>query len=126
MKCKNIWAVEVSLGIRNQVKPKIVLESITITNCPKCSSLHIKKDGIRHNKSGDLQKYECLDWGKWFSTNIGFKKMKHNPQVITTSIQLYFSGESLRNTQKSHRLLGVEVSYITISNWIEKYLNLIK
>ena len=34
--------------------------------------------------------------------------MKHNPQGITTAMQLYFSGESLRNTAKSIRLIGIE------------------
>jgi putative transposase len=52
--------------------------------------------------------------------------MKHNPQAVTTAIQLYFSGESLRNTQKSIRLLGVQVSHQTIYNWIEKYISLMQ
>lgn len=52
--------------------------------------------------------------------------MKHNPQAITSAMQLYFSGESLRNTMKSLRLLGVEVSYRTILNWIRKYVKLMK
>jgi transposase-like protein len=50
--------------------------------------------------------------------------MKHNPQAITTAIQLYFSGESLRNTAESLKLMGVEVSYQTIHNWIQKYTKL--
>jgi transposase-like protein len=50
--------------------------------------------------------------------------MKHNPQAITSAMQLYFSGESLRNTQKSLRLLGVEVSHQTVYNWIRKYVKL--
>ena len=56
------------------------------------------------------------------SVNIGFERMKHNPQAITTAMQLYFSGESLRNTRKSLRLLGVEVSHQTVYNWIKKYV----
>jgi transposase-like protein len=52
--------------------------------------------------------------------------MKHNPQAVTSAMQLYFSGESLRNTMKSLRLLGVEVSYRTILNWIKKYVKLMK
>jgi transposase-like protein len=52
--------------------------------------------------------------------------MKHNPQAITSAMQLYFSGESLRNTMESLKLLGVEVSYQTISNWITKYVKLMK
>ena len=52
--------------------------------------------------------------------------MKHNPQAITSAMQLYFSGESLRNTQKSLRLLGVEVSHKTVFMWIKKYITLMK
>ncbi len=126
MKCKHIWAVEISQGMRKQAKPNIILEPITVTNCPACNSVNIKKDGIRHNKSGDLQKYECLDCGKWFSVNIGFEKMKHNPKAVTTAMQLYFSGESLRNTQKSLKFIGTEVSHITINNWIEKYITIMQ
>jgi len=52
--------------------------------------------------------------------------MKHNSQAITTAMQLYFSGESLRNTQKSLKLLGVEVSHQTVYNWIKKYVRLME
>jgi len=41
-------------------------------------------------------------------------------------MQLYFSGESLGNTQKSLRLLGVEVSHKTVFMWIKKYVKLMK
>ena len=47
--------------------------------------------------------------------------MKHNTQGITSAMQLYFSGESLRSTARSLKLLGVDVSHQTIYNWIEKY-----
>ena len=40
------------------------------------------------------------------------------------AMQLYFSGESLRNTARS--LIGVEVSYRTVLNWINKYTALIE
>ena len=39
-------------------------------------------------------------------------------------MQLYFSGESLRNVAKSLRLLGVDVSHMTVYNWIAKYTEL--
>ena len=52
--------------------------------------------------------------------------MKHNPQAITSAMQLYFSGESLRNTMTSLKLLGVEVSHQTVYNWIKKYVRLMR
>ncbi len=62
----------------------------------------------------------------YFTLNLGFEKMKHNPQGITTALQLYFSGESLRNTQKALKLLGVQVSHQTIYKWIAKYTRLMQ
>jgi transposase-like protein len=41
-------------------------------------------------------------------------------------MQLYFSGESLRNTAKSLRLIGVEVSHKTVYYWIKKYVGLME
>lgn len=126
VKCKHIWAVEFSLKLREQVRKNIVIEEVTISDCIFCHSSHVKRFGVRHNKSGDIQRFLCADCGKTFSVNIGFEKMKHNPQAITSAMQLYFSGESLRNTMKSLRLLGVEVSYRTVLNWIKKYVKLMQ
>jgi transposase-like protein len=67
-----------------------------------------------------------LDCSKWFSFNVGFEKMKHNPKAVTAAMQLYFSGESLRNTQKFLRLIGAHVSHQTVSNWITKYTAIMK
>jgi len=86
----------------------------------------VVKDGKRHNKGGAIQKFNCLDCGRYFTINIGFERMKHNPKAITTALQLYFSGESLRATQRSIRLLGVEVSHQTVHNWIAKYVGLME
>ena len=124
VKCKHIWAVEFSLKMREQVRKNLVIEEVTISNCIFCHSSNIKKFEVRHNKSGDIQRFMCGDCKKTFSVNIGFEKMKHNPQAITSAMQLYFSGESLRNTMKSLKLLGVEVSHQTVYNWIRKYVQL--
>jgi transposase-like protein len=126
VKCKHIYAVEFSQRMNEQVKKNVVIQEVEISDCLFCHSSHIKKMGIRHNKSGNIQRFLCLDCGKSYSINIGFERMKHNPKAITTAIQLYFSGESLRNTMKSLKLLGVEVSHKTVYNWIKKYVNLMK
>jgi putative transposase len=125
-KCKHIWAVQISLSIRSLVKKNLVLEPITTIACTTCHSINIKKAGIQHNKHGDTQRYCCKVCGKIFSVNVGFKFMKNSPQAITTAMQLYFSGESLRNTQRSLQLMGTKVSHQTISNWIKKYTNIMK
>jgi transposase-like protein len=125
VKCKHIYAVEFSLELRKTVEVKKI-EEITISGCKYCKSDNLIKYGLRHNKHGDIQKFGCKDCHRYFTTNIGFEKMKHNPQGITTAMQLYFSGESLRSAARSLKLLGIEVSYQTIYNWIEKYTNLME
>jgi transposase-like protein len=58
--------------------------------------------------------------------NIGFERMKHNPKAITTALQLYFSGESLRHTRESLKLMGVQVCPQTVLKWITKYVGLME
>jgi transposase-like protein len=126
VKCKHAWAVEFSLKMREQVSKNIVIEEVAVSNCVFCHSPRIKKFELRKNKSGNIQRFVCCDCKKTFSINIGFEKMKHNPQAITSAMQLYFSGESLRNTMKSLKLLGVEVSHQTVYLWIKKYVKLMQ
>jgi len=130
VKCKHIWAVEISLKLRervaSQVKSQVVIQPVNVSDCLFCHSQNIKRFGIRHNRSGDIQRFLCGDCGRTFSVNIGFEKMKHNPQGITTAMQLYFSGESLRHTQRSLELLGVKVSHKTVYLWIKKYIGLME
>jgi transposase-like protein len=123
-KCKHIFAVEFSVSLRNTVRRIEPIENIT--DCIFCGSSNIVKDGVRKNKRGEIQVFYCKDCKHYFTFNVGFEKMKHNPQAITSAMQLYFSGESLRNTMKSLKLLGVEVSHQTVYNWIRKYVSLMK
>jgi transposase-like protein len=125
VQCKHIWAVQVSLSVRKEVQATVI-EPITFEACIYCRSPTIIKWGLRHNKYGDIQKFSCKSCGKFFTVNIGFEKMKHNPQGITAAMQLYFSGESLRNTARSLRMIGVEVSPRTILRWIDKYTALME
>jgi len=125
-KCKHIWAVQISLGIRNLVKKNLVLEPITTIACANCHSRDVRKAGIQHNKCGDTQRYRCKVCGRIFGVNVGFERMKHSAQAITTAMQMYFSGESLRATQRSLQLIGTKVSHTTINNWIKKYTNVMK
>ena len=124
VKCKHIWAVEFSLALRNKVKESVVIEPLSPSICPYCASDKIVRHGIRHNRYGDLQRFTCRACGKRFSHNLGFERMKANPQSITSAMQLYFTGESLRNVQKFLALQAVEVNHTTIYRWIRKYVKI--
>jgi len=129
VKCKHIFAVEFSLALRNKVKQEsqhLVIQSISVKDCPQCHSDKIVKHGIRHNKSGDIQRFFRNDCSKWFVVNLGFERMHAAPQIITSAMQLYFTGESLRNVQKFIKLQGVNVSHVAIYKWIKKYVKLME
>jgi transposase-like protein len=126
VKCKHIHAVIFSQSLRAEVAIRRIEPIETLTECIYCGSSSLIKKGLRKNKAGNIQKFYCRNCQKYFTFNIGFERMKHNPQAVTTAMQLYFSGESLRNTMKSLRLIGVEVSYRTILNWIKKYTRLME
>jgi putative transposase len=126
VKCKHIFAVEFSRKMKEQIKRSVVIQEVNISTCVFCHSTNIKKFGVRHNKAGDIQRFLCADCSKTFSVNIGFEHMKHNPRAITSAMQLYFSGESLRNTMRSLKLLGVQVSHKTVFMWIKKYVSLME
>jgi transposase-like protein len=114
--CKHIHAIEFSIKLREEVRErnKVIIEPINIDSCQFCKSSNIKKYGIRKNKHTTIQRFLCVDCHKTFSLNLGFEKMKHNPKGITTAMQLYFSGESLRNVSKSLKLLGMDVTHQTV------------
>ena len=124
--CKHIHAVSISQSLRAEVKVRTISPIENLTECIYCGSSNLKKDGVRKNKCGTIQKFYCRECHKYMTFNIGFERMKHNPQAITSAMQLYFSGESLRNTQKSLKLLGVEVTHKTVFMWIKKYVRLMK
>lgn len=126
VKCKHIWAVEFSLALREKVARHTIIEPVNIHVCPICRSDHIVKHGVRHNKSGDLQRFICKMCGRWFVINLGFERMNASPQIITSAMQLYFTGESLRNVQKFLRLQGVNVSHVAVYKWIKKYVGLMQ
>jgi putative transposase len=119
-------AVEFSFNLRKQIE-KIRIEPIdSSSSCIYCHSTNIIKRGIRHNKYGDIQRFFCNDCHTRFTVNAGFEGMKSSPQIITSAMQLYFSGESLRNVAKSLVVMGVNVSHVAVYKWIEKYTLLMK
>lgn len=126
--CKHIHAVEFSLKMREEVreKNKVTISPIKIDSCVFCKSENLIKFGIRRNKSGNIQRFSCRDCHKTFSLNIGFNKMKNTPENITSALQMYFTGESLRNIKQFLTLQGINVSHKTIYMWIKKYTKLMQ
>jgi transposase-like protein len=124
VKCKHIFAVEFSIALRNAVGNVRIEPIVNLQVCQICGSNKVVRDGLRHNKYGDIQVYYCKSCGEHFTINLGFERMRATPQVITSAMQLYFTGESLRNVQKFLKLQGVKVSHVAVLKWIRKYIAL--
>jgi len=95
--------------------------------CEKCDGKNIKKDGIRETKNrGNVQRYKCKDCSYRFSIDDGFWKMKNHENKITSCMNMYYAGMSLRKIQEHMQMFAPKNShYSTIYRWIVKYANMI-
>jgi len=95
--------------------------------CEKCNGKNIKKDGVRETQNrGKVQRYKCKDCYHRFSIDDGFWKMKNHENKITSCMNLYYSGMSLRKIQEHLQMFAPKNShYSTIYRWIVKYANMI-
>jgi putative transposase len=58
VKYNHVFAVEISFALSKEVEVARI-EPLQINCCIFCTSSNIVKDGLRYNKRGDIQKYEC-------------------------------------------------------------------
>jgi len=121
--CKHIESVYLSKELRHKIVANSDVDDIETSlefTC-KCGSKNFKKDGVRKNKACEIQRYRCLDCGKWFCNNIGLRS-KVSAKVITASLDLYFKGVSLRQI-KQHliQFYGVSITHVAIYNWVRKF-----
>src|SRR5208337_2069838 len=101
-----------------EVEPKIT--------CPECKSENIKKWGIRKTQYGTVQRYACHDCNHTFVVDKGFRRMKHSPESITLTLDLYFKGLSDRKiVDHLKQFHNITVVHTTVIRWIKKYLALL-
>jgi len=95
--------------------------------CEKCNGKNIKKDGVRETKNrGKVQRYKCLGCSHRFSIDDGFWKMKNHEDKITSCMNMYYAGMSLRKIQEHLQMFAPKNShYSTIYRWVVKYANMI-
>jgi putative transposase len=64
---------------------------VNVKDCPICQiSDNVVKHGIRNNKPGQIEKFFCKYYNKWFSIDYGVEKMYSTLEKITAAMQLYF------------------------------------
>ena len=57
-----------------QVEVTRIEPLVNINECIYCKSVTIVNDGLRRNKSGDIQKFNCNSHYRYFIMNIGIQK----------------------------------------------------
>ena len=96
--CKHIYAVKFWIAtntyLKNKPKPKVFSEDTV--QCDRCGSIRV----INYGKSSGKQSYYCKDCKHKFTPSL-IKKSKYSPEVITLTLDLYFSGLSLRKIARS-------------------------
>lgn len=122
--CKHIHAVKLWIAVRTQLqnepKPKVFADDAI--PCTHCASIRVIKYGFDCGK----QTYYCKDCKHKFRQPSVIRKSKYTPELITLTLDLYFSGLSLRKITRSvNDHFGVEVNFSTIYDWIQKYIPLI-
>ena len=116
--CVHIFAVRIRDGLQDSTaKP----DPPTVT-CDGCRSPNVICQGVRRNKSGDVQRYICKSCGRRFVGREGFHNRRADPEKIALALDLYFRGLSVRKVSEHFRqVYGLKISHVAIYRWIVHY-----
>lgn len=125
VRCKHVYGIQYFLAIRDITQG--VQDSKNEFACKICGSdKSLVKYGPRHNQSGTVQKFYCKQCNKFSTDRRGYERMKNQTMTIVCALDLFFRGISLREVQQHlQSTFGIDVSYVTIHNWIRKYVELV-
>ena len=122
--CKHIHGIILFNKLKNKVEmDDFQVEDITDEKvCPSCKSENIIKKGIRHNKSGNKQGYNCKACGSFFVIDPA-KGIKGNARVLCLAMDMYYKGNSLRDIQDTlYQSFGLKLHHETIRRWNNKFM----
>jgi putative transposase len=127
--CKHIHAVTLWQRLTTKLQerhekieanPERILEALT---CKFCGSENV----IKYGKANEKQVYKCKFCARKFVPNRGFEGMWHDPRVVTTTLDLYFKGVSLRKiSDHLKQCHGLEVNHSSVYRWICKYTDVME
>lgn len=121
--CKHAFAVKFWIASRVELqqapKPKVFSED-TI-QCAKCGSIRVVKYGSDAGK----QVFKCRDCGRKFRESL-LPKARYSPETITLTLDLYFSGLSLRKiTRTLNDHFDMSLGKSSVYRWIETFVPMI-
>lgn len=90
--------------------------------CKYCGNENIVKDG----KAKGKQQYVCHSCGHKFIEGSDFPKMRVESRIISTAIDMYYEGLSVRKVQNQlQRIFGIQIGKSAIWKWLMKYSALV-
>jgi putative transposase len=117
--CKHIYAVQLFINTFKKEEPKPQVFAEDAIKCDSCGSIRIIKYGFDCGK----QTYFCKDCQHKFREPSILKKVKFTPELITLSLDLYFSGLSLRKVARNvSDHFDIDLHHSTIYEWIQRYI----
>jgi transposase-like protein len=118
--CKHVHAVKFLIAsqiyFEEKEKPKVFSEDSV--QCMKCGSIRVVKYGFDSGK----QTYKCKDCLKKFVPSL-IPRAKFSPEMISLTLDLYFSGTSLRKIARivsDHT--GIHLGATTVYDWIQRFV----
>ncbi|MHB1868449.1 MAG: IS6 family transposase [Nitrososphaerales archaeon] len=119
--CKHGHAVKfwIASQVELQAKPKPKIFADDAIQCVKCGSIRVIKFGTSHGK----QAFKCKDCSHRFrETNI-LKRARYSPEMVSLTLDLYFSGTSLRKIARIvNNQFDMNLNQSSIYRWIEKFV----
>jgi putative transposase len=123
--CKHIHCVKFWIAANTylQDKPKPKVFAKDARTCRRCASIRV----IHYGRSAaGTQTFLCKDCNYRFIEDTMLKKVRFTPELITLTLDLYFSGLSLRKIARNvNDHFDISVDFTTIYNWIKRYIPVI-
>ena len=118
--CKHIYAVRLQIAaktyLRDEPKPKVFASDAI--PCDRCGSIRV----IHYGQYGSKQVFYCKDCKHKFRQS-SIVKTHFSPELITLTLDLYFSGLSLRKIVRNlNDHFDIKLGVTTIYDWIAKYV----
>ena len=122
--CKHALAVKLWIAARVEIKqePKPKVFADDAIQCRKCGSIKVIKFGTKRG----MRAFKCNDCGHRFKEQALIRGSRYTPEVVSLTLDLYFSGTSLRKTA---RILNdhfeLTLSNSSVFRWIQKFVPMI-
>jgi transposase-like protein/DNA-directed RNA polymerase subunit M/transcription elongation factor TFIIS len=119
--CKHIYGVKfwIAAKVELQSKPKPKVFADDANQCPKCGSIRVIHFGSTYGKKS----FKCKDCEHRFRESALVKGSRYSPEMVSLTLDLYFSGMSLRKIARTvNNHFGTMMGKSSIYRWIETFV----